>query len=105
VSHRSIASKRSWLFCPANHSRWMEKAVASAAHAVIIDLEDAVPAVEKDRARAALRGQLDSLDHPSLYVRINALGTSHAYEDIEAVMVDERPVAPSGITNGSTIPI
>ena len=87
MSHKSIASKRSWLFCPGNQARRIEKAVASAAHAVIIDLEDAVPVAEKDSARATLRGRLDTLDHPSLYVRINALSTSCAFEDVEAVMV------------------
>lgn len=84
---RSITSKRSWLFCPGDQAARVEKAAASGAHAVIIDLEDAVPAASKSSARAALRDRLQTLDHPSLYVRINALDSAHALEDIEATMI------------------
>lgn len=79
--------RRSWLFCPANHSRRLEKALASAAHAVILDLEDAVAESEKGEARVALSQGLSVADRPGLYVRINALGTAHAFADIEAAAV------------------
>jgi citrate lyase subunit beta / citryl-CoA lyase len=86
VHPRSIASRRSWLFVPADHAARVEKAVASQAHAVIIDLEDAVSEAAKDSAREALRAQLRTLTHPNLYVRINALDTAHALADVEAVV-------------------
>ena len=46
----------SWLFVPASRPERIAKAVGSGAGAVIVDLEDAVAADEKERARAALPG-------------------------------------------------
>ena len=43
---------RSALFVPAHRDGWVEKAVRAGADAVILDLEDAVPASEKENARA-----------------------------------------------------
>ena len=45
---------RSYLFVPANRPDRFAKAVKSGADTVVIDLEDAVPPVEKPVARAAL---------------------------------------------------
>jgi hypothetical protein len=46
---------RSYLFVPGSRPDRFAKALAAGAHAVIIDLEDAVPLAEKDSARAASR--------------------------------------------------
>jgi citrate lyase subunit beta/citryl-CoA lyase len=43
---------RSALFVPAHREGWVEKALRAGPDAVILDLEDAVPAREKDAARA-----------------------------------------------------
>lgn len=86
IQHRPDMASRSWLFAPANNVRRAEKAVASAADAVILDLEDAVPIDEKVEARAALRPLLERGPHPSLFVRINALSTPYALADVEAVV-------------------
>ena len=43
------------LFVPGNRPERFEKAAASGADAIIIDLEDAVAADDKEAARAALR--------------------------------------------------
>ena len=68
---------RSYLFVPATRPDRFEKALASGAHAVIADLEDAVPPPEKSAARR-------SLAHlkPGMIVRINAVETNWFLEDI-----------------------
>lgn len=70
------------LFVPANRPERFAKAAASDADAVILDLEDAVPAAEKDSARANLT--VDFTDKPVI-VRINASGTAFHDADIEAL--------------------
>lgn len=88
------------LFCPGDRPERYDKAVA-AADMVILDLEDAVGAERKNRARAHVAEALDRLDHELVVVRVNAPGTPwHAddlaalapYRDV-AVMV---PMAESG---------
>jgi citrate lyase subunit beta/citryl-CoA lyase len=75
------------LFVPANRERYLRPAVDSGADAVIIDLEDSVPAAEKPAARAALPelvGTLRALrPDVSVYVRPNAWATGFAAEDLE----------------------
>lgn len=53
--HAPLASVRSLLFAPGNEERKLRGALESDADAVIADLEDAVPAAEKDRAREVVR--------------------------------------------------
>ncbi|HEV2405966.1 MAG TPA: CoA ester lyase [Ktedonobacterales bacterium] len=80
---------RSLLFAPANHSRHVEKALAGAADGAILDLEDAVAVAEKPEARHAARRALDargSQPGPRAYVRINALTTPFAYDDLRAIV-------------------
>ncbi len=67
------APVRSYLFVPGMRPERFVKALESGAHAVIVDLEDAVPPAEKDRARKALTEWLAPA-RPVL-VRINAAGT------------------------------
>lgn len=77
------------LFAPANVARRAEGAMASAADAAILDLEDAVPPGEKDSARAALAGLLATpraSGAPKRYVRINAAGTSLCLADLQAAL-------------------
>jgi citrate lyase subunit beta/citryl-CoA lyase len=61
-----------WLYVPADRPDRVEKAIASPAHAVIVDLEDGVPPAAKDEARANLAGLLGSPREKPVYVRINA---------------------------------
>jgi citrate lyase subunit beta/citryl-CoA lyase len=81
----------SLLFVPAHDSRKLEKALASGADALILDLEDAVPEAEKARARA-MCGEFvaDKRDQASLFVRINSLSSGLAQADLDAV-VKARP--------------
>jgi citrate lyase subunit beta/citryl-CoA lyase len=55
--------------------------------AVILDLEDAVPLAEKEATRAVLRTALPTLaGGPRRYVRVNALETGLAFDDMAAVV-------------------
>lgn len=76
---------RTALFAPGNRPDRAEKAIGLGADAVIIDLEDAVPIAEKESSRALVREVLDKHPGKRMYVRINALTTPYAKEDLEAV--------------------
>ena len=76
---------RTALFAPGNRPDRAEKAIGLGADAVIIDLEDAVPIAEKELSRALVREVLDKHPGKRMYVRINALTTPYAKEDLEAV--------------------
>ena len=86
---------RSWLFAPGDSERKMEKATASTADIVILDLEDAVTETEKPRARAMVSAFLKSnAQHRArLWVRINPIQGPHALADLAAVI----PAQPAGI--------
>ena len=60
-----------WLFVPADRPDRVEKAIASRAHALIVDLEDGVPAARKDEARANLGALLGAPQEKSVFVRVN----------------------------------
>jgi citrate lyase beta subunit len=80
--------ERSELFVPASRWPMIEKAAASAADAVCIDLEDAVAPGEKEAARANVIRAFGELDFgPRLRVyRINGLDTPFAYRDLIEVV-------------------
>jgi citrate lyase subunit beta/citryl-CoA lyase len=70
------------LFVPADRPERFQKAAASGADAVIIDLEDGVPSGAKAAARSALRTDFTALP---ILVRINAAGTKWHEDDLRAV--------------------
>ena len=82
---------RSLLFVPGHRIGWAEKAVAAGADAVILDLEDSVPADRKADARRIVAETIAALaeTHPDcgVYVRLNALETGMTGDDLEAVAV------------------
>ena len=87
---------RSLLFVPADAPRKLQKAQASGADALLIDLEDSVALTAKDEARRLAFRHLD--DHagqpgPRLFVRVNALDSGIIDADLDAVM----PAGPAGI--------
>jgi citrate lyase subunit beta / citryl-CoA lyase len=61
-----------WLYVPADRPDRVEKAFASRAHAVIVDLEDAVAPAAKERARAGLASLLGERRDTPAFVRVNA---------------------------------
>jgi citrate lyase subunit beta/citryl-CoA lyase len=79
---------RSWLFAPGDSERKMEKATASAADIVLIDLEDAVAESEKPKAREMVAAFLtaNARQRSRLWVRINPIQGPHALTDLAAVM-------------------
>ncbi|PWL17621.1 CoA ester lyase [Falsochrobactrum shanghaiense] len=70
------------LFVPANRPDRFEKAAASGADAIILDLEDAVSVEAKIEARSALRTDFTALP---VLVRINGTGTLFHEDDLAAV--------------------
>ncbi len=67
----------SYLFVPADRSDRFNKALASGAHIVIIDLEDSVSPGLKDAARDSLGLWLQ--DHPEIQVYLRTNGTETAW--------------------------
>ncbi len=80
--------ERSVLVTPASNPRMIEKAAASAADAVCIDLEDAVAPSEKAASRANVVHALAHFDfgHSLRMFRMNALDTPFAYRDLIEVV-------------------
>ena len=81
---------RSFLFVPADGGPKLDKALASGADAVIIDLEDSITPERKPHARAAavefLKSAGTAKRRPSLLVRINGLDTGMTDADLEAIV-------------------
>lgn len=87
---------RSYLFVPADSPRKMEKALASGADSLILDLEDSVAPANKVAARAIIADFLNAqagTEGPALYVRINAFDSGLSDDDLTAIV----PMAPAGI--------
>ncbi|GCD40642.1 HpcH/HpaI aldolase/citrate lyase family protein [Streptomyces paromomycinus] len=79
LSVSRLEAARSLLFVPGDRPERFGKAVASGADVVIVDLEDAVAAADKERARAEAAAWLAAGN--SAMVRINAPGTPWSDED------------------------
>ena len=77
---------RSALFVPGNRPERVDKAVATAADSVIIDLEDAVPTAEKVTVRPIVKEKLGQYPDRRLMVRVNALGTGLAEADLAGIV-------------------
>lgn len=78
----NLQHAKTFLFVPANRPARIDKALASGADAVIVDLEDAVAPDAKDAARAALSAWLHTAAKPVL-VRINAAETPWHVDDLD----------------------
>ncbi len=86
MSHVHAAdSAISYLFVPASRAERYEKALASAADEVIIDLEDAVAPEEKDAALAHLLAGLGAGLSRPVHVRINAADSNWFERDLAAL--------------------
>lgn len=87
---------RSMLFVPADSERKMAKALGVGADALILDLEDAIVPAQRASARERVQAYLNeavSQTRSDIWVRINALDSADALEDLVAVM----PAQPAGI--------
>jgi citrate lyase subunit beta/citryl-CoA lyase len=82
-----VSVPRTWLYVPGHRPDRVRKALASAADAVVVDLEDAVPAEAKDEAR---RSTVDLLrdrpaDGPPVWVRVNPPTEAVGRADVDAL--------------------
>lgn len=85
---------RSLLFIPGDDERKLAKGLASAADALILDLEDSVSRQRKTAARGLCAEVLRTArSDKRLYVRINALDAEFAGDDLSAVA----GLGPAGI--------
>lgn len=86
--NRTPRRSRSMLFVPATRWNMLEKAAASTADAVCLDLEDSVAPAEKQIARANAARALRELDfgQRTRILRINALDSPYAYRDLIEVV-------------------
>jgi citrate lyase subunit beta / citryl-CoA lyase len=88
---------RSFLFVPADGGSKLDKAMASGADAIIIDLEDSVALERKADARknAAdfLKDALEPATRPRLLVRVNGFATGLTDADLDAIV----PMRPDAI--------
>lgn len=77
---------RSYLYVPGNSATKLERATERGADALIVDLEDAVPANAKDAAREAVATWLADLEpqSPEIWVRVNPGATG--LRDVAAVV-------------------
>jgi len=85
---------RSWLFVPGDSERKQDKALGSAADAVILDLEDSVAPAQLPAARTRVASLLQSRrphGAPQLWVRPNAPGSGLLREDLEAIFAGGAP--------------
>lgn len=87
---RRARLQRSELAVPASNPEFIEKAAASDADYVFLDLEDAVAPLEKEQARKNAIAALHEIDWrgagKTISVRINGLDTPYMYRDVVDVM-------------------
>ncbi|WP_242139939.1 CoA ester lyase [Sphingomonas sp. TREG-RG-20F-R18-01] len=79
------APARSILFVPGDRPERFDKARASGADLVVIDLEDAVLPERKAAAREVIHDALAGLSDPRFVVRVNSLDTEWHAEDVRAL--------------------
>jgi (S)-citramalyl-CoA lyase len=79
--------RRSWLFTPGTRADRFDRAAASGADVLIIDLEDAVAPAEKPAARTSAiqfcRERSGTIQHA---IRVNAIDSRAGLADIEALL-------------------
>ncbi|MBV6304513.1 CoA ester lyase [Candidimonas humi] len=88
VPPRTVRLHRSELAVPATSPKFFEKAAASHADVVFLDLEDAVAPEKKDIARAQAIQALNEVNwgNKTMAVRVNGLDTPWAHQDIVDVV-------------------
>ncbi|MEX5635430.1 HpcH/HpaI aldolase/citrate lyase family protein [Parafrankia sp. FMc2] len=92
-------ASRSCLCVPGMNERMIEKALASAADEIVLDLEDAVPPDGKDAARSVVTATLaaspsGAASARSLSIRVNAVRTAWCHEDVVACASVDGPARP-----------
>ncbi len=96
----AAGNMRSFLFVPGDSERKQAKALATAADALILDLEDSVDVTQLPAARARVRELLRSKPERAkqqLWIRVNSLSSGLLLEDLAAVMPDKGEGGPDGV--------
>lgn len=93
----ATSARRSWLYVPGDSRRKIEKAAASDADVIILDLEDGIAAAGREQAMATIADSLRMLDFgkSERIVRLSApasVGMERIYEEIAAIA----PAQPDG---------
>ena len=83
---KSMSHTKTWLFVPTTRIDRVEKAFASGADAVIVDLEDAVAQADKAQARAALKdyyaAEHEAKSYRPIWLRINQASSAEFAKDL-----------------------
>lgn len=76
---------RSMLFVPGYNEKFLTKAIDCDADALILDIEDSVPAVNRPQARELIRKFLTErgFKNRQIFIRVNELGTDDLIEDLK----------------------
>lgn len=79
---------RSMMFVPTYKEKFLDKAINSNADAIILDLEDSVPASFKEKARSITKKYLESGKFKNIqtYVRLNPIESKLLFEDLDYVL-------------------
>lgn len=88
-SPKLVFSAASLLFVPGSRPDRFAKAKAAGAGLTVIDLEDAVPADEKDSARKSALDHIRSEPAMGWAIRINAVTTADGIRDLAALTTSE----------------
>jgi len=80
---------RSALFAPGSRPELIDKAVHTAADAVIIDLEDAVPPDKKEEARKNAREKVAQYRERKIIIRVNGIDSDFIEADLDAVVIKD----------------
>ncbi len=103
----NILRLRSFMFLPAHNTKFLDKAIACVADAVILDLEDGVPSFKRPEARAnivsyACQGLLNA--RKNIFIRVNPMDTDDFVADMEDLTLDAIDgFMPSKIDNAKDI--
>lgn len=76
---------RSLLLCTTTFERHVQAALASAADAVVLDLETTIAEADKSIARQAAVATLAGRHRPDIFVRINQIDSPHILDDLIAL--------------------
>ena len=80
---------RSFMFLPAHNTKFIDKALAGDADAIILDMEDAVPATRKADARAVIAdySRRGLLAQKKVFIRLNHIGTKEFVDDFSELIL------------------
>ena len=80
---------RSFMFLPAHNTKFIDKALAGDADAIILDMEDAVPASRKAEARQVIAdySRRGLFEQKKVFIRINHIGTGDFVDDFSELIL------------------